>query len=159
MRPFSAARYSRNLPNFGSVCRISYAFFPSPSSKAPKSFLIANSALARNGATAASAIDHSPTAYPSAGRSTWMASIPCRRLSRLSPLVAEACHAGMNLDENISMKKRALARRTGSLGRRTLEVEISAINSIRTRDSASLWDSEEGWSGGAFGPPYTTAGT
>lgn len=75
------------------------------------------------------------------------------RLSILSSLVAEACHAGINLDENTSTKKRALTR---SLGRRALEVEIS---SIRIKDSASLWGSEEGWSGGASGSPYTIAGT
>ena len=53
----------------------------------------------------------------------------------------------------MSAKKRALARRTGSLGSNSASGAISAINSRRTPDSAIFWEAGEGVSGGTSGPP------
>lgn len=66
---------------------------------------------------------------------------------------------GVNFVETTSMKKRALARATGSLGRRSESGYRSATNSARISDSASFTDSREGFSGATFGPPYAIAGT
>jgi hypothetical protein len=60
--------------------------------------------------------------------------------------------------DTVSIKRRALARRTGSEGRRPDAGYRSAINSTRMRDSLSFTDSEDGWSGGTSGPPYVIAG-
>jgi len=57
------------------------------------------------------------------------------------------------------MKKRALARSTGSAGRILEEGYKSPMNSTRISDSANLVDSGEGFSGGTSGPPYAIAGT
>ena len=59
----------------------------------------------------------------------------------------------------VSAKKRALARRTGSLGSNSASGAISAINSMRTPDSAIFSEAEEGESGATSGPPYASAGT
>ena len=53
----------------------------------------------------------------------------------------------------VSMKNRALARRTGSAGRSLPGLTRSAINSTMMRDSESLVDSGEGRSAGTLGPP------
>lgn len=53
----------------------------------------------------------------------------------------------------VSAKKRALARRTGSLGSNSASGAISAINSMRTADSANFWEAGEGVSGATSGPP------
>jgi hypothetical protein len=59
----------------------------------------------------------------------------------------------LNLDVTVSAKKRALARRTGSLGSNSASGAMSAINSRRTADSAIFWEAGEGVSGATSGPP------
>lgn len=65
----------------------------------------------------------------------------------------------LNLEVTVSAKKRALARRTGSLGSSSASGAISAINSMMTADSAIFWEAGEGASGATSGPPYASAGT
>ena len=59
----------------------------------------------------------------------------------------------------VSAKKRALAQRTGSLGSNSASGAISAINSMRTADSAIFSEAGEGESDASSGPPYASAGT
>jgi hypothetical protein len=74
-------------------------------------------------------------------------------------------NAGMSFEHTLSVKNRALARRTGSCGKSTVDpppggVMRSFMNSAMTSDSKSLIDSGEGFSGlGTLGPPYAIAGT
>jgi hypothetical protein len=70
-----------------------------------------------------------------------------------SPREIAALNALVNLEVAVSAKKRALARRTGSLGSNSPSGAISAINSRRTPDSAILWEVGEGASGATSGPP------
>ena len=62
-------------------------------------------------------------------------------------------YALVNLEVTVSAKKRALARRTGSLGSNSPSGAISAINSRMTPDSAIFWEAGEGVSGATSGPP------
>ena len=73
--------------------------------------------------------------------------------------MTKEAHPGTSLEETTSMKKRAWASWTGSLGWREELGKRSAMNSTRTRDSAILVDSGDGSSAGALGPPYAIAGT
>ena len=59
----------------------------------------------------------------------------------------------------VSAKKRALAQRTGSLGSNSVSGAISAINSMRTADSAIFSEAGEGELDATSGPPYASAGT
>jgi hypothetical protein len=68
-----------------------------------------------------------------------------------SPRVIAGWYALVNLEVTVSAKKRALARRTGSLGSNS--GAISAINSRRTPESAIFWEAVEGASGATSGPP------
>jgi len=59
----------------------------------------------------------------------------------------------LNLVVTESAKKRALARRTGSLGSNSASGAISATNSRMMADSANFWEAGEGVSGATSGPP------
>lgn len=117
---FKPSKYSQILAYFGPV-NTSYAFSPSPSLYAPISFFNATSILAKNGRTAASAIVKSfPTANlpPSFTINAWRSSYALNSALGLSPRATKPIHDGPILVLTASMKKRALARATGSLGRR-----------------------------------------
>jgi len=69
------------------------------------------------------------------------------------PVRAGRYASELNLMVTVSAKKRALARRTGSLGSNSAYGAISATNSRRTADSANFCEAGEGASGATSGPP------
>ena len=68
-------------------------------------------------------------------------------------------YAPLNLLVAESIKKRALAQRTGSLRSNSASGAISAINSMMIPDSTNFTEAGEGASGATSGPPYASAST
>lgn len=153
-RDWTAFEYSLILANLGCCSKLLiFSPCPWPSGQAPRSFDNASSRRPKNGAIAISAMENSPMAKPVGGKSAWICSNAVTSSSGSAPVPRTWNCAGLNLLETASMKRRALARRTGSLGRMPDSGKRSATNSTRTRDSGSLTDSGDGWSGGTSGPP------
>ena len=109
----------------------------------------------RIGITAASAMDHAPTAKPSAGSIRCRPSMTPRRPSTGTPRPKmKPAKAGTSFVSVYCVKRRALARRAGSVGRRPALGNMSARNSLITSDSGTWTESGDGASPGlSLGPP------